>query len=64
MQNKQNKLDLRSRSKKHRKDEVLRNEKKGITHGLHTSRFNIDENALKIGMGLLSYLAINQLNND
>ena len=40
-----------------------RNEKMGIIHGLHTSRFNIDENALKTGMGLLSYLTINQLNN-
>lgn len=35
-----------------------RNELKGITYGLHTSRFNIDEDALKIGMGLMSYLAI------
>ena len=35
-----------------------RNEKKGIVHGLHTSRFNIDEQSLKIGMGLMAYLAI------
>lgn len=35
-----------------------RNEQKGIIHGLHTSRFNIDEQSLKIGMGLMSYLAI------
>lgn len=35
-----------------------RNEKKGIVHGLHTSRFNVDEESLKIGMGLMSYLAI------
>ncbi len=34
------------------------NRSKGITHGLHTSRFNIDEEALKIGMGLMAYLAI------
>jgi amidohydrolase len=34
------------------------NMKKGITYGLHTSRFDIDENALKIGMGLMAYLAI------
>jgi amidohydrolase len=34
------------------------NTDKGITHGLHTSKFNIDENALKIGMGLMAYLAI------
>jgi len=25
---------------------------------LHTSRFNIDEQSLKIGMGLMAYLAI------
>ena len=39
----------------------IKNEQKGIVHGLHTPRFNIDENALKIGMGLLSFIAIKQL---
>jgi amidohydrolase len=34
------------------------NKSKGITPGLHTSRFNIDEQALKTGMGLMAYLAI------
>ena len=34
------------------------NKSKGIPHGLHTSRFNIDEQALKIGMGLMAYLAV------
>lgn len=34
------------------------NTEKGITCGLHTSKFNIDEEALKIGMGLMAYLAI------
>ena len=34
------------------------NASKGITHGLHTSRFDIDEEALKVGMGLMAYLAI------
>ena len=34
------------------------NKSKGITHGLHTSRFNIDEQSLKIGMGLMACLAI------
>jgi len=34
------------------------NSAKGITNGLHTSKFNIDEDALKIGMGLMAYLAI------
>ncbi|SNT19535.1 amidohydrolase [Ekhidna lutea] len=40
-----------------------RNEAKGITSGVHTPTFNIDENALKTGMGLMAYLAINELNN-
>ena len=34
------------------------NVSKGITHSLHTSRFNIDEESLKAGMGLMAYLAI------
>ncbi len=34
------------------------NNAKGITHGLHTSQFDIDEDALRIGMGLMAYLAI------
>lgn len=40
-----------------------RNEAKGITSGVHTPTFNIDENALKTGMGLMAYLAINELNS-
>ena len=28
----------------------VRNEEKGITHGVHTSKFNIDDEALKVGM--------------
>ncbi len=40
-----------------------RNEEKGIVSGVHTPTFNIDENALKVGMGLMAYLAINELNN-
>ncbi len=40
----------------------IRNEAKGITSGLHTPTFNIDETALEIGPGLMSYLAINELN--
>tara|TARA_Y100000022_G_scaffold29040_1_gene22499 strand:+ start:3800 stop:4960 length:1161 start_codon:yes stop_codon:yes gene_type:complete len=35
------------------------NKKKGLIHGLHTSKFNIDEDSLKIGMGLMAFLAIN-----
>lgn len=38
-----------------------RNEDKGIVSGVHTPTFNIDENALKTGMGLMAYLAINEL---
>jgi amidohydrolase len=34
------------------------NQEKGIANRLHTSTFNIDEESLEIGMGLLAYLAI------
>jgi len=40
-----------------------RNEAEGITAGVHTPTFNIDEKALKTGMGLMAYLAISELNN-
>lgn len=39
----------------------IRNEAKGITSGVHTSTFNIDEEALKTGMGLMAWLAISEL---
>lgn len=39
-----------------------RNEAKGITSGVHTPTFDIDEDALKIGMGLFSWLTIAELN--
>ena len=35
------------------------NKKLGITSGIHTPTFNIDENALKESIGLMSYIAIN-----
>jgi amidohydrolase len=35
------------------------NKKKGITSGLHTSTFDIDEDALKESIGLMSWIAIN-----
>jgi amidohydrolase len=38
-----------------------RNEEKGIISGVHTPTFDIDEDALEIGCGLLSWLAINEL---
>jgi len=37
------------------------NAKKGINSGLHTPTFNIDDGALKIGTGLMAYLAIKEL---
>src|ERR1035437_2800476 len=37
------------------------NKKKGITNGVHTSTFDIDEQALEIGAGLMAWLAINEL---
>ncbi len=39
----------------------VRNEKKGITSNLHTPTFDIDEEALKAGAGIMAYTAINWL---
>lgn len=38
------------------------NQTKGIQSGLHTNTFDIDEDALKHGMGMMAYIAINLLN--
>lgn len=38
------------------------NKSRGITSGVHTSTFDIDENALRVGSGLMAWLAIQQLN--
>lgn len=38
-----------------------RNESKGINSGVHTPTFNIDEDALEIGAGLMAYLAVSEL---
>lgn len=38
------------------------NKLKGITSGVHTSTFDIDEKALEVGTGLLAWLVINELN--
>ncbi len=35
------------------------NKKQGITSGLHTPTFNVDETALKDSIGLMSYIAVN-----
>jgi amidohydrolase len=40
-----------------------RNEKKGIISSVHTPTFDIDEDALSIGVGLMAYLAIKKLSN-
>ena len=37
------------------------NVSKGITSGIHTPTFDIDETALKTGMGLLAWIAVNEL---
>ena len=38
-----------------------RNEQKGITSGVHTPTFDIDEDALEIGTGLMAWLALKEL---
>ncbi|RMG67408.1 MAG: amidohydrolase [Bacteroidetes bacterium] len=38
-----------------------RNEARGIIHGLHTPRFDIDEDALALSTGLMAWLAIQEL---
>ncbi len=39
------------------------NKEKGITSGVHTSTFDVDERSLEIGTGLLALLALKQLMN-
>ncbi len=38
-----------------------RNEEKGITSGVHTPTFDIEEDALEIGAGLMAWLAVSEL---
>lgn len=38
-----------------------RNEQKGIVSGVHTPTFDIDEDALEIGAGLMAWLAVSEL---
>ncbi|HWA34649.1 MAG TPA: M20 family metallopeptidase [Cyclobacteriaceae bacterium] len=40
-----------------------RNESKGITSYIHTPTFNIDEDALAIGPGLMAWIALRELGN-
>lgn len=39
------------------------NKAKGITSGVHTTAFDIDEAALEIGAGLMAFIAISELNS-
>jgi amidohydrolase len=39
------------------------NKQKGVSSSLHTSTFNIDEEALVLSTGLMAYLAVKQLGN-
>jgi len=41
----------------------IRNEEKGITSNLHTTTFDIDEEALETGVGLMAWLALSELSN-
>ena len=36
----------------------VRNEDAGIIHNVHTANFNIDENAIEIGVGIMCWLGI------
>ncbi|WP_192823310.1 M20 family metallopeptidase [Rufibacter sp. LB8] len=38
-----------------------RNDAQGITSGVHTPTFNIDESALELGSGLMAWLAVHEL---
>ncbi len=40
-----------------------RNESKGIVSGVHTPTFDIDEDAIEIGMGLMAWNAMNELSS-
>jgi amidohydrolase len=39
----------------------VRNRERGIVHPVHTARFDLDEDALRIGSGLLAWIAIGAL---
>ena len=39
------------------------NKEKGITSGVHTPTFNIDEKALETGMGMMSWLILNEISS-
>ena len=39
----------------------VRNEKRGIVHPVHSSRFDLDEEALRVGGGLMAWIALGAL---
>jgi len=39
----------------------VRNEERGIVHGVHTPRFDLDEEALRVGSGLMAWIAVGAL---
>jgi amidohydrolase len=39
------------------------NKEQGITSGVHTPTFNVDEKALETGVGLMAWLTVSELNN-
>lgn len=41
----------------------VRNEARGIVHGVHHPGFDIDEEALALGVGMMSWLALQELKN-
>ena len=41
----------------------IKNESKNITSGLHTSMFNVDEDSIETSIGLMAWIAINELKN-
>ncbi len=42
----------------------VRNEERSIVHPVHTSRFDLDEDALQVGSGLLAWIAIGALESE
>jgi amidohydrolase len=41
----------------------IRNESMGINSNLHSATFNVDESSIETGMGLMAWMAINELRN-
>ena len=42
----------------------IRNEEKGITSNLHSSTFDVDEKSLETGMGLMAWLAFEEVKSE